>query len=577
MNPRAETRLGPLRGATDETVLCFRSVPYALPPVGRRRWRPPEPPEPWPGTLDARRFGPAAPQLPRPDRPILPHSEDCLTLNVWTPPFTSESVPAGTERLPVMVWIHGGGNTIGHASFFDGGNLAASQRVVVVTVQYRLGPFGWFRLPALGAPRSTAEERSGNFATLDLIRALVWVRDNIAAFGGDPRNVTIFGESAGGQNVFTLLLAPPAKGLFHRAIVQSGGMWHVTPAEATNDSDAPVPGHAQSAGEIVLRLFERDGAADRAAARARRGELTDAALAAWLRGRSTHDVMAAYTAQPTGMIDLPRAIADGKVLPSDDWLARLRRRTGWNRVPVMLGTTRDENKLFMFADPQWVKRRFWLLPRLVDPTMYDVVAEYSARMWKAVGADEPAAAMRTHQPRVFVYRFDWDEEPTVLGADLGVMLGAAHAFEIPFVFGHWDLGREGNVLFTDENLAGRTALSDAMMGYWAEFARAGAPEQGTTGELAPWEPWKASPAGKPTFLVLDTPAGGGVHMERGAESVAGVLAAVDRDPRLGTQRARCRVYHALADWGPSFTRRDYPRAGRQGCAEFPWDTWNEGT
>ena len=135
-------------------------------------------------------------------------SEDCLYLNVYAPQFAQTAVPAGEARLPVMVWIHGGGNTIGEAGFYDGGNLAVTHRVIVVTTNYRLGPFGWFRHAALNGEGTSDLDHSGNFGTLDLIRALQWVQENISAFGGDPGNVTIFGESAGGTNVFTLLLSP---------------------------------------------------------------------------------------------------------------------------------------------------------------------------------------------------------------------------------------------------------------------------------------------------------------------------------------------------------------------------------
>ena len=151
-------------------------------------------------------------------------SEDCLYLNIYAPRFTDTDVPKDAARLPVMLWIHGGGNTIGEAGFYNGGNLAAQQRVIVITTNYRLGPFGWFRHAATRNDGANELDRSGNFGTLDLVRALQWIRENAAAFGGDPNNVTIFGESAGGTNVFSLLLSPPARGLFHRAIVESGGM-----------------------------------------------------------------------------------------------------------------------------------------------------------------------------------------------------------------------------------------------------------------------------------------------------------------------------------------------------------------
>ena len=203
---------------------------------------------------------------------------------------------------------------------------------------------------------------------------------------------------------------------------------------------------------------------------------------------------------------------------------------------------------------------------------YNLTAEYLAKMWKATGADEPAAEMRATQgPSVFVYRFDWDEEPTMLGADLSVMLGAAHAFEIPFVFGHFDLGKQGNVIFTKANEASRKALATQMMSYWAEFAYTGSPGGGRSGRLPAWTPWDDGSPDSPKFLVFDTAAGGGVRMSSNAVTQSSVLAAVDSDPRLATQKDKCRIFRELADWSRGFTKKDYPTAGKQGCKEYPFD------
>ena len=184
---------GPLVGFRDAYgAHAWLGIPFAKPPVGALRWRAPEPMPAWQATREALAFGASCTQFAsslggddsvEPGTPV--GSEDCLFLNVYAPAFDAAAVPKGEARLPVMLWIHGGGNTIGSASFYDGGNLAQREGVVVVTVNYRLGPFGWFRHPALAAGASEAE-RSGNFATLDLVRSLEWVRDNIAAFGGDP-------------------------------------------------------------------------------------------------------------------------------------------------------------------------------------------------------------------------------------------------------------------------------------------------------------------------------------------------------------------------------------------------------
>ncbi|MGH7789286.1 MAG: carboxylesterase/lipase family protein [Candidatus Binatia bacterium] len=543
------TQSGDIIGAKgDYGDHVWRGIPYAAPPVGPLRWRAPEPPAPWMGTREMLQFGAPCVQfannfggVPGKEGSV-GGSEDCLFLNVYAPAVPIEQVPSGATRLPVMVWIHGGGNTIGHAGFYNGGNLASTGRVVVVTLNYRLGPFGWLRHAAL-REGLTPEEQSGNFALLDLIQALHWVQGNIAAFGGDPTTVTIFGESAGAQNVFALLLAPQARGLFHRAIAQSGGLWTSSPPEGENLREATPPGDARSSAELLLTLLERDGtASDRAAAKQHLATLSAADVAAYLRGTPSAALLAAYEPFPgNGMFEMPRMFADGAVLPQDDPLALYARADRWNSVPVMVGTTRDESKLFMFGDPQLVRRYFGLFPRLRDERMYNLTSEYMAKMWKATGADMPAAAMSTVQPQVFVYRFDWDEEPTILGADLSVMLGAAHIFEVPFVFGHFDLGKDGNVIFTENNQAGRTELSRAMMDYWAGFARYGQPAHGD--KPAPeWTAWDPLSPNSPKFAILDTKAGGGVRMSNETLTAVGVMEALYADPRLQEPREECKPF-----------------------------------
>ncbi|HKA28302.1 MAG TPA: carboxylesterase family protein [Candidatus Binatia bacterium] len=554
---------------------AWLGIPYAAPPVGSMRWRAPAPPARWDGVREAVAFGSPCVQyassfggmedLPR-GAPA--GSEDCLFLNVYTP----RTATPGSARLPVMMWIHGGGNTVGHAGFFDGGNVAARENVVVVTINYRLGPFGWFRHAALRNAGASDLDGSGNFGTLDQVRALEWVRDNATAFGGDPENVTIFGESAGGQNVFALLLAPPARGLFHRAIVESGGLDFRTTETAEGFTDDPQPGHPNSSGEAAARMLVTSGAvADRAAARVKLAAMSPEETAVFLRSRAAFDVLRAFPPGASGdFIELPRVFRDGVVLPAGDPLEALGRSGAHAEVPVMVGTNRDENKLFMFSDPALVRRWFGIIPRLRDPVSYQVDAEYLARMWKATGADQPAATLSASQRApVFVYRFDWDEEPTILGADLPLMLGAAHGFEIPFVFGHFDLGRQGSRIFTAGNAPGRETLSAQMMGYWAQFARTGDPGQGTDGTQPLWPRWD----GTSRYLVLDTPAGGGVRTSTDGVTSASVVAAVDADARLRTQRDKCRVFRTLASWGRGFDRADYPTAGAHGCAQYPFDSF----
>jgi para-nitrobenzyl esterase len=220
----------------------------------------------------------------------------------------------------------------------------------------------------------------------------------------------------------------------------------------------------------------------------------------------------------------------------------------------MVGTNRDEDKLFLFADPENVGRILWLVPRLRDPDRYDALAEHMAMVWKAAGADEPAAALqRGGAPGVYVYRFDWDEAPSVLGADLSRMIGAAHVVEIPFVFGHFDLGKEANAMFTEENEPARRELSAQMMSYWAEFARTGNPGRGGRGDLPEWKPG-------PSYLVLDTAAGGGLRMSDETLTEETAFARIAADPRLRNDEERCRVARSALGHAHRLGEGDLPPA-----------------
>ncbi len=464
-----------------------------------------------------------------------------------------------------MVWIHGGGNVVGYAGRYDGGNLAATEHVIVVSINYRLGPLGWFRHAALRAGAVDDDDRSGNYGTLDMIRALAWVRDDIGAFGGDPGNVTIFGESAGGRDVFSLLLSPRAAGLFHRAVVQSGDTATTPLAAAESFVDATPAGERNSASEIVLRVLAPG--VPRAEARERLAALAPADVAARLRALPAGDLVRAYrTESQEGLIDVPQVFRDGAVLPAGDPLEAV--RTGrYNRVPTILGTNKDENKLFLALNPEFTWRLLGLVPIVRDPLLYEATARHLTRHWRARGADEPAAAMRAVQgPSVFVYRFDWDEEPRVFTVDVSRLLGAAHGLEIPFVFGHWDLGSQTGLLFSSANEPGRVELARKMMAYWAELARIGTPSGPATMSLPRWEPY-ALPDGR--SLVLDTTAGGGVRMESGHVTTTEALAAVATDGTLATAAAKCAVYRSFVRWAHEPSAAQYPSMLGGACARYP--------
>ncbi len=578
-----QTRQGVVVGfAHPEGGHAWVGLPFARPPLGELRWRAPRRPEPWQGTREAITYGPACMQLGGPTggadgaRAGEPSgSEDCLTLNVFAPRFTPEAVPRGSERLPVMVWIHGGGNTVGAASQYDPSVLASTRDVVVVTVQYRLGVFGWFSHPALRPEGTDADDASGNYGTLDLVRALDWVRENAAAFGGNPRLVTVFGESAGGSNVVSLLLSPRAVGRFERAIVQSGGTWNHSRAEAEGFHEGPETGHESSSREVLARLLEADGTApDRDAARAALARMSEAETEAYLRGKSAAELLGVFRQGDFGggMYASPNLIRDGHVLPLTPPLETFRAGT-YNRVPVILGSNRDENKLFhAFTSPH--VRRLGAIPLgFRNERLYDLEAEYPSLMWKATGVDEPASAMRAVQgSSVFAYRFDWDGEPDLLWIRTSRLLGAAHALEIPFVFGRLELFGRG-VLFDPDHHERDMALSRAMTSYWTQFAATGDPGRGREGTLPRWEPWSPGPGHK--FVLLDSEDGGGIRMGSEPLTRAGLIDRVAADDRFEGVAERCAVWKGFVEWR-RMSRAQYASAADGLCAGHPLDDRAEG-
>lgn len=567
---------------------AWLGLPYARPPVEALRWRAPQPPEAWADTRDALRFGAPCVQLSSPiggvtseDPEGFAGSEDCLYLNIWAPRAEPDRVASGDDRLPVMVWIHGGGNQIGHSgsAMYDGARLAGIEDVIVVSFNYRLGPFGWFAHSAIRSSSENAAEASGNFGTLDQVRALEWIQSNIEEFGGDPHNVTIFGESAGGTNVLAMLLVDDARDLFQRAIVQSGSTNSVSRAEAENALSDDIPGHRHSSAETVAAMIEWAGVVpDREAARGYAESLPDADLAAFLRGRTAREVVEAYrNPDRPGSLDVPRLIRDGAVLPKVDWNAEFRAGR-FNRVPIILGSNRDEMKLFLFGDEAHVRQHFGMIFRVRDLEDYERRARYHSDLWRVRGVTRPATAISealssSGRAEVFAYRFDWDELPHFLGADFSVLLGAAHGFEIPFVFGTFDLGSPllNRLVFNADTAATREALSARVMSYWAEFARNGRPGRGSDGKQPTWEPWTNSPAGQPgtaSLLVLDTESDGGIRVVASRLSRDHVIAAVDAEPGLD-QNEKCELFYDLFSRSSNWSAERYQRIGRRGCAEYP--------
>ena len=558
---------------------AWLGIPFAKPPVGDLRWKAPRLPESWTDTRETLYFGsmctqPAGRLNGHPDAgpDDIAGEEDCLYLNVWAPPYTEEAVPTGDNLLPVMFWIHGGGNTIGHAGqeMYNGSRLATLQDVIVVSINYRLGPFGWFTHPALQEPGGSMEDNSGNFGTLDIVRGLEWVQENIAAFGGDPNNVTIFGESAGGVNVLSMMASPRANGLFHKAICQSGGLW-VNPVFMGQNYEDEIPaGNKCSSKEIVNLALIKDGvAADRAAAKTHQDGMPPDEIAQYLRGKSNEEIIRLYPERNAGMIRMPLLFADGVVL-SKKPLQVLFKDTGiYNDVPLMIGTNRDESKLFMSMDPKNVKRILGIFPRLKDPEAYDRDARYGTDSWRIHGVDTPARLLRdTQGPTVFAYRFDWDEERSILGYDLSKALGAAHGLEIPFVFNNLDADLTGRSIYRKDKTAGRDALSKSMMSYWAQFAYTGNPGKGRDGTEVEWKPWDNTSDDSDKFIVFDTQEDGGIRMVSDELTLQDLKDRLLADKSFDNQEDYCRTYVQLFGLSPLWNQEEYENLGEQGCKEF---------
>lgn len=477
-----ETSEGPVSGMDSEgfDACTWRGIPFAAPPTGELRWKRPQPPAARSGVFEAVANGPACPQsetiFSGGKSEVL--SEDCLYLNVFS--------PQKSGRFPVMFWIHGGAFTMGSGmySLYDGSRLAAEQEVVVVSVNYRLGPLGFFALPELAA--EDPDNSTGNYGLMDQIRALEWVHDNIEGFGGDPDNVTIFGQSAGGMSVCSLLASPPAAGLFHRAVPMSGGCF----------ARAKIDKAFEEAREFASGLgCEGPG------------------MLECLRGLPSDKIVPGgglikYLRSTGGSVGTS-PLVDGYVLPGQP--ADLIRDGRYNRVPVMVGGTRDEIKYFTVVIPG-----LSLLPRcLVDKGIdrmfsknkEELMTLYSYSDYKrpvqllyAVANDAfnaqafEAAERLSKRTPVYFYRFDWDETRMPKKA------GAFHALDVPFVFGkeHPDF-RYSRMLDKKKDDPSRQELSRQMMEYYTNFARSGDPN----GEGLPQ--WPRYDTGTKLRMYLDNP------------------------------------------------------------------------
>lgn len=538
------TCYGMLKGSDDSAATgtwAWRGIPFARPPVGALRWKAPRDPESWQGVRDATAFGPAAVQYGRVYGPGSHNtydetigttlnqavgSEDCLYLNIWRP------ADAGTD-LPVIVFIHGGSNVSGYTAdpLYDGATLARSANAVVVSVNYRLGLFGWLSLPQL-RDGTSADDDSGNFAVLDQVQALRFVQRNIAAFGGDAGNVTVMGQSAGAINVYALLVCPQvvqaSPPLLHRAVPMSGGI-----SLASNLPPGSFPiilpqavYQAQGAALLQHLLIATGLATDAAGAQAWAAERSAAEVAGWLRDQSPEVLLTTLFTRltPLGLAG-SGPIPEGTVVPVDPIAAIAAGQ--YRKVPVLASTTRDEGKLFptflalspllggvsgrLVSDALLFRTQFdydpdapptqriedWIpsayLPASTPETGFTARTELLNRLFFGASRDNVLNTLKAQQAEVWYSRFDWDEEP----APWDEIYGAAHLFDVPFALGNFGPSLFDRVAFSQANAPGRLALSATMMATIATFARTGQPQHDGLG--VDWPAW-------PAALVFDADA-----------------------------------------------------------------------
>jgi para-nitrobenzyl esterase len=492
-----ETSSGISIGYKSNNVIHWDDIPYAKPPIGEFRWKAP------------RKISNSS-QIIVPkennfcvQRPsgmggsegngFFSGSEDCLYLDVKTP---SDKL---NKKLPVMFWIHGGGNTSGLKDLYDFSTMVNRHNVVVVSINYRLGPFGWFTHPAIQSLQ-TGIDKSSNFGTLDIIEALKWVQSNISLFGGDPNNVTIFGESAGGHNVLSLLTSKKAKGLFHKAISQSGYTTSTSTQKAYRQNKSSSTSEHTS-WKIVNKVLEK-------AKLPTQKDLSNIEIRKTLKELGARDFFINYSDRPSYQ-EIPLLTADGIVIPFDGLKEALSRRDHVNIVPTIAGSNKDEVKLWLASAEYFVGLEYSFfgsllgVPRvkLKDEAAFELFNSYRSRAWKIRGVDNPLRSLASAGNNdLYAYRYDWDDHRKWPVANFKRLIGAAHATEIPLLTGNNKLVGDYGFLIYPKGPS-KSFLSKNMMNFWANFAKTGKP--GISSNKQEWVKYNALNEIGSNFMVLD--------------------------------------------------------------------------
>ena len=476
----------------------WNDIPYAQPPVGDLRWKAPQ--EIFSNELIVPRIDNFCVQKPSGmggsefnGDEFFSGSEDCLYLDIKAPKTKSN------DLLPVMFWIHGGGNTSGLKDIYDFSKMVRKHNVIVVTINYRLGPFGWFTHPSIQGLQDN-DDKSSNFGTLDIIAALKWVKSNISLFGGDPDNVTIFGESAGGHNVLSLLVSKKAKGLFHKAISQSGYTTSISSEKAYSQSkSSPTSEHTSS--KIVNKILDKAGLKNQ-------NDLSNTKIRKILKELDARDFFINYSDRPSYQ-EIPLLTSDGIVIPLDGLKKTLSNKDHVNLVPTIAGSNKDEVKLWLASAEYFVGLEYSLfgsllgVPRVVlkDEAAFELFNSYRSRAWKLRGVDNPLRSLASAGNHdLYAYRYDWDDHRKWPVANFKKLIGAAHATEIPLLTGNNKLVGDYGFLIYPKGPS-KHFLSKNMMNFWANFAKTGKP--GISSNKQEWTKYDGLDGIESNFMVLD--------------------------------------------------------------------------
>ncbi len=493
------TSSGEVFGTKTKNAVIYEDIPYAKPPTGVLRWKAPK--EIISSDLIVPKDKNFCVQRPSnlggvDGENFFVGSEDCLYLDVFVPKKSNIN-----NKLPVMFWIHGGGNTSGLKDIYDFSKMVRKHDVIVVRINYRLGPFGWFTHPSIQNMQEGIDKTS-NFGTLDIIMALKWVQKNISKFGGDSANVTIFGESAGGHNVLSLLVSKNAQGLFHKAISMSG----YTTSISLIDAFSPIKKSSSSnfsSNQIVSSLKKKFDINNYA------GLNDEQKIREMLLTLSTEDFFQEY-ANREPYEEIPLLTADGIVIPKVGLKEALSERKYVNIVPTIAGYNRDEVKLWLATATYFIDLDYSLIGsflgipkvKLANKDSFEAFNYYRSSAWKIRGVDNPLKSLASVGNRnLYAYRYDWDDHRRLVVADFKQLIGAAHATEIPLLAGNTDLvgGYPLSDLIYPPSLSKRFT-SKNMMKFWTNFAKSGSP--GTSSNKINWDPYLSSNE-KSKYMILD--------------------------------------------------------------------------